>query len=627
MKEKPLLKYLLTHAYTAVWTAALLTAALVLLTRESVMLWKVQEQDLFLWTSLFFEQQLVVPAGILTWLGTFFTQFLFHPWLGILLLTLCWWLLMWLLKRTFLVPNRWAPLLLVPVALLLTVNVDMDYWIYLQKMHGWFFSATIGVTLLTALLWLFRSLPELPGVRQVFICLAALAGYPLLGVYALVAVALMGLWAWRIEQNKTLAAVDTLLAGLCVAGVPLLYYRYVYYETHIADIYTAGLPVFRLVETYHDYYIPYELLAACLLLLAVTYNKHRAAQQDCKAVSSREKTGSALWLKVCLPQTAVLALAVYGVTHYWYTDENYRHELFMQQAVEQQQWDKVLEEAARQKDEPTRVIVMLRNLALWRLGRQGNEMYSYPNGSKAAAADISIQSSLLIGNTMYYHYGLMNDCHHVCIERGVKFGWSVKDLMYMARSALFIGDTKAVRKFAGLLKHTLYYADWAERQEQLAQNPERLLSDPETVPILPMLHYPDKTGADSGNNIERHLMNILARMDAPTVQMQEQCLLAAMWSKDARLFWPRYMRYLQLLGDNAVPRHYQEAACLFANEALPEGLNVHYSPEVAERYDRFARELAAYDGQEVDDARQALYPLYGDTYFYDFYLMNDLVFF
>jgi hypothetical protein len=71
-----LLKYLKSNVYSVLWLAVLLAVAIVLLTFEPHLLWKVQQKNLFLCSLLFFKEQLVVPGGMLTWLGTFFTQFL-----------------------------------------------------------------------------------------------------------------------------------------------------------------------------------------------------------------------------------------------------------------------------------------------------------------------------------------------------------------------------------------------------------------------------------------------------------------------------------------------------------------------------------------------------------------------
>ena len=174
------------------WAGVLAVIASLLLFYESDFLWKVQEMNLFLDSSLFFKEQMVTSGGLLVWLGAYFTQFFYHPWQGVLLLCGWWLLLMWLTKRAFRIPNGWAALMLIPVALLLLTVVDMGYWIYFLKLRGHVFLATIGTTLMVALLWGFRSIPDNQPLRASYIFLVCVAGYPLMGISGLAAAALMG---------------------------------------------------------------------------------------------------------------------------------------------------------------------------------------------------------------------------------------------------------------------------------------------------------------------------------------------------------------------------------------------------------------------------------------------------
>ena len=104
------------------WLVALLIIAGALLMFESDFLWKLQDQNLFLNTKLFFNEQMVVPGGLLSWMGTYLTQYFYYPWLGTVLLSLCWLLMMWFTKRAFKLSNQWSALTLVPVALLLLTS-------------------------------------------------------------------------------------------------------------------------------------------------------------------------------------------------------------------------------------------------------------------------------------------------------------------------------------------------------------------------------------------------------------------------------------------------------------------------------------------------------------------------
>ena len=68
--------------------AALVAAYILILSREADYLAFVERQSLFLATPKFLQQHLAVAAGALSYVGIWFTEFLFQPWLGALLLML-----------------------------------------------------------------------------------------------------------------------------------------------------------------------------------------------------------------------------------------------------------------------------------------------------------------------------------------------------------------------------------------------------------------------------------------------------------------------------------------------------------------------------------------------------------
>ncbi len=61
------------------WLAALVPVAAALLFFEADLLWKVQQHNVFLNTSLFFQQMMAVSGGMLSYLGAFFTQHFYYP--------------------------------------------------------------------------------------------------------------------------------------------------------------------------------------------------------------------------------------------------------------------------------------------------------------------------------------------------------------------------------------------------------------------------------------------------------------------------------------------------------------------------------------------------------------------
>lgn len=598
----------------AIWLVALVMIAVALLIFESDQLWKVQEKNLFLCSSLYLKEQLVVPGGLLTWVGTWFTQFLYYPWLGVLLLCVWWWLLMSMTKRVFHITDRWAILLLIPVAILLLTNMDLGYWIYMLKLRGHFFVSTIGTTVVVALLWGFRCIPDKYYLRTVYLFITCALGYPLFGIYGLAAALLMGIWSWRLSASRTEAAINSVVAILSVAAVPLFCYRFIYYQINQANILWAELPLFYITEDHPTYYIPYYLLALFFVILAVTY---RADRQTGKVMKKP------LYL---LYQAVVAVMLVGGVYTYWMKDENFHRELTMQHRIANLDWNGVLEEAAAQEDEPTRAIVMMRNLALSRIGRQGDEMFRYKNGSKQYDAPFGMRLMLVIGPMIYYQYGLLNDCNRLSMEMGVEFGFRTEDYKMLVNCALLENDKPLARKYIGILKQTIFYSDWAEQAEALLDHPERIAKDAEREPITHMLHYDNVLSGDQGY-VERFLMTRLAKSSyADDPIFQEQALLATLWTKDNKQFWYHFSNYVKQHPQGRIPRYYQEAAYLYGRlEERRDMDNVPFDPSVKDSFERFMTTASTYyNKKEVEVCRQGLYPLFGDTYYYDYYTMSQL---
>lgn len=601
----------------ASWLGALLVVAFILLYVESDLLWKVEQNNLFLFSSLFFKQQMVVAGGMLSYIGSFFTQFFYYPWLGVLLLCGWWLLLMWLTKRTFCIPDRWNIVALIPVAILLISNMDLGYWNYFMKVRGYFFVATIGTTAGIALLWVFRMLPQRLWMRVVYVLLAVLAFYPLMGVYALVAVLLMAVWTWKLCKNTTQNVVLTVAALLAIVAIPLLYYRFVYYQVNLDILYRTALPIFSIREDYPNYNIPYYLLAACYLAFVLAFRSEYPEDTGKKA-----KKPILRWAI----QGALMAVLVVGVWYFWYKDDNFHHELVMQRCIEETDWDGVVKEGKKQTSEPTRSIVMMHNLALSRLGRQCDEMYDFAKGSKRSNSTLPIYMYNTSGRLIYYHYGVLNECHRMCMEQGVKYGWNVDLLKSLTRCSLLSGEKQAVRKYLTLLHQTLFYGQWADHVEQQLAHPEQVVQDRETGPVTHMLHYQNVKGSDDGY-VEKYLMNMLSRSDSDDPYFQEQAVLASMWMRDPNLFWPRFLRYAQQHPNEKFPRIFLEAACLFGH--MQNMANIDDMPDqgVVNNYKAFMQQLKKYDGRPLPEVRALLFPYFGNTYFYEYFFLKDITYF
>ena len=213
----------------------------------------------------------------------------------------------------------------------------------------------------------------------------------------------------------------------------------------------------------------------------------------------------------------------------------------------------------------------------------------------------------------------------MCVEAGVEYGWRPEHLKYMARCALLSGEKNIVLKYTSLLKRTLFHSDWAEHMEKLVQNPELMREDAETGPILHMLQWPDMVGIDHGY-AERYLMNHLAEMDSNDPYFQEQCLLATLWTKNSQQFWPRFAAYLNQHPGQPISRYYQEAAWLFTMTEENAPFEVPIDDSVKNTYQGLTNQLPRYDGMDIEVVRDMFREQYSDTYFFEYYMMEGLVY-
>jgi hypothetical protein len=320
----------------------------------------------------------------------------------------------------------------------------------------------------------------------------------------------------------------------------------------------------------------------------------------------------------------VVALIV-GVWHWWYKDDNFHHELVMQHCIEQNDWEGVVSEGQKQGDvEPTRSIIQMHNLALSRLGRI-DEILNFPCGR--LKGDPSVPYDILntvFSRTIFYQYGLLNDCHRKCMEDGVEYGWSVETLQYMARCSILSVERRAARKVLNLLRHTKYYSEWADNTQQLIDNVSKRVDDPEMGPIMRMLQYKNALGMDE-HNIEKYLLNVLAYQDSHSSYFQEQAVLAALWKRNPQLFWARFSQYLNLCQGKPIPRLFQEAAIFFGSlDNNPIVSTIPFDKGVVDNYSAFVKEGKKYHGQQAIVGRTALHPFFGNTYYFYYYFLQDM---
>ena len=577
---------------------------------EHEYLFRVQELSLWLPTKVYFDERMLVPGGMMSYIANFLIQFFYYPMLGSLIYVALLLVVQWLTMKVFRVPARHALLALIPSALILCCSMEAGYWIFQIKTQGYFYSMLMGFLFMLSSMRLYQVAKD--WWRYLIIIGVAAVGYPCFGFYALLA--LMGVALLALRSGEEGRGVAALLCVAAVVATPILYYS-VYEQTRFAAMFTIGMPAFEFSKRDLFTWIPYILLYLFPLVMVFIPLREK---EDVKSASPL------LWIGVG-EASILFALPLI----FWFRDPNFRAEIKMNHHMERLEWRKALDVAKDLKQTPTRLIVLNKNLSLLKLGKAGDEMFHYLDGGEAPKSPLKIRLMQVGGKMLYYHYGRMNFCYRWCLEDAVEYGWKVDYLKYMVRTSLISGEYELAKKYIRTLKKTLFYRGWAEKYEKMANNPALIAKDREMASILPLYQYEDQLDGDN-SLVEIYLLNYFAHnySEFTTPMFDEAALMCALTLKDIPTFWNCFFRYASSHHTNRMPIHYQEAALLYGN--LEKNVDISKMPfdkMVDARFKdfmRFAQKHAVENVERDPEAKKLFYDRYGKTFWYFYFFIRDV---
>lgn len=603
---------------------------------EWAFLKRLDSMSLFLFDGYYFNSMTAAPSGLMSYIGCFLIQFFHYPLLGAAIYVALLYAVYALVRKVFDIPAKYSLLALLPSVALLASDTQLGYWLFMLKLPGYYYVALVATVVSLLAMWLYKKLS--PVWRMPLMLVWAVAGYPVMGVYALCAtllMALMGLVKAVIEKKGTALSVATLvLALVLVYFVPRYFYYYYYDSVSLDEIYMAGTPIRQwheglVANVQHEtasfwhsievYWYPF-----CLLLLSfVAYTAIPLAKR-LKFCTAAVKAGVSL---------LVFAFCIFFAVLYWFSDNNFRIENKQNVAMWEEDWQSVVD-YAKETDEPTRQIIMNKNLALLKLGRTGNWSFSAFDGGIEPVAPFAVHMTHTDGSNVYFHYGKFNFCYRWCMENSVEYGWRPEYLKNAARSMLLNGDYRLAERYVRILKNTMFHDEWAEELEKYIENPELIENSKEFKSVLSMYSYNDALAADE-SVIEKYLLDDIsvlkdvdnARFDLldnvmegdaegfwntlntveKSLDYHEASLVMSLVKKDSKLFWqvlPAYREeYVKARGDKALPKNIQEAMLLFYRlvdlEIKGKKLSPN-SPKAASMYNAMASMLKSPNAQNAD---------------------------
>ncbi len=398
--------------------------------REPFLLSYHEQYQLFLFTADYLCQALRIPGGMAAWMGEMVVQFFYVEWLGALLLAVLLWLLHVLTARV-LHSRKWFLLSFIPPVLVAWMMADESVLLaYPVAMAG-----AMGCHLLTKKWHWLTDLAVVP-------LLYWLIG-PMVWLYVALQVAGNG---WR-----------RLFAVVPAVAVQWVAYSFLLPEWQLYSVLT-GWVYYRIPLQVNPmmWIVPLVVLALALL----SRLKHKP------------------WLVACEGAVDV-ALACLA----WSAFSNEKMLLIEQDwLVRNEQWDKVIDRAEEhQVQDPFSAQCV--NLALAKKRLLADRMFDfYQSGREALIMPCTRDlTSMLPSAEAFWHLGMVNSAQRYMFDtqesilNAKKSGRCTKRI---AECMIVNGHYKPAAKQLGLLKHSLFYRQWAKEAETYLGKEDKINAHP-----------------------------------------------------------------------------------------------------------------------------------------------------
>ncbi len=629
-------------------TAVVLWAVLAFIQKPFLL--KTNDLSLFLFDWNFLKESFMIPGGFLGWAGSFFTQFMYLPWLGSLLWVSLLWLSYLLTIRIFRIPSELTALAAIPAAILVIANMSLGYGIFIMRSQDYFFAPTLGYLLILGITWAVANSPKV-WEKIVILTIAAFAGYILAGIFALTGVLTAGICVLTSDREKALPASGGIIscivsAALCIAAPLLLYGLFTRYR--LADSWDMGLPAISDDEWTDGMRLPYRILLGLSVVFASVCGLWRkiAPKRGIKAIAN--------------PIIAVILIATTVLL--WHKDANFKAELKMSIAADQSDWKQVVEiyrkattknfnrekkTLDKRKDaldiaaghidanltidkfdeniyQPTRLMVLFRDLALLKQGRALDAAFTMRDGGKGQNTPHIIPMAFQAARQLYLNYGVVNLAYRWCLEDQVEHGWCFGTLKYMATYATLLNETEFAAKYFDKLDRTLFYRKWSRKHRSLSEDAGEMSKSMPYREILPYMSFSDRMSNDHVK-CETYLMQHFAedRDILASPEFDRAALLWAMRTQDISLFWKALAQYLETSADKTIPHNVQEAIYLYST-LENEDMGIPIDKSVKDSYAMFIRYLQQAGFQSEKEARFPMLMKFGNTFYYYYYFVRGL---
>jgi hypothetical protein len=220
------------------------------------------------------------------------------------------------------------------------------------------------------------------------------------------------------------------------------------------------------------------------------------------------------------------------------------------------------------------------------------------------------------GAYSFYTTGLINEAQRWAYEEMVVYGPRPQNMKLLAKTSLLTGNYRLAKKYAGILKNSLFYKTWAGEFEKMTGDTSLIRLDPELGKKLKILPH-----GDFFIHLESPENNLPLLVDENHDNRRafEFMMAWLMLGKNVDIL-VNNIRLMKNMGYTRIPRHIEEAILIYYNSqgAFPDLGGLSVSNETLARFDQY---FAAYitARQNPSTIKEKMQKQFSTTFWYYFH--------
>lgn len=574
-----------------------------------------EQYQLFLFTKQYFFDVCSRPGGPVDYCGKFLTQFFINPFYASVISALVFGLLHFAILKTvdkFLGSGlSYNSLIFIPIAFVFIFMTLSDSFIS--------FPVSIIIACLSALL--FQKITADKLRKILFLCLLPLLYY-FIGVNFVIFAILTLLYEYqRGEVNRKFLFFCALSILIC-AILPFIAFKIFKYSLHclyFGNIYSRN-QVFTSPVQHTSVFVTAFYPMIIKLLCAKFFKKQNNNQHITSGNKTKsQKKKSSILKKPYIKESVFSAVVFLGCCYIVHVNADYKLNgcYIYDNLMRYEKWDDILSRSKQNKLDNYFVLSAV-NLALAEKGQLLDSMFLYsqhgyqgllPNWQKD-------MFSPMVKAEVLYHLGALNIAMRYYFEAvdGVS-DWqkSGRVFMRLAELNLLQGDYDVAKKYANILKNTLFYKSFAINILRLANNPKLIDLDPKYKLMRDFDYKNDKIWCfdreeemlaelftqNNNNNIAAHYLLAYVMLNKDFVKLK------------------KFNTALRATGATLAPQAFAEAMTVLAMEEYKKtGVMPRLPKEYSELFSNFQKFCQTHNNPE--DIKE----FWGNSYFFYYYFIK-----